>query len=76
MMPMNRHSMLGLAVVGVMALLIAGTVVPNAEARTRYTGGFFLFNNPSEFWEKLTKEYEEYKDGFSLSTVLIQRLMR
>jgi len=65
-MPMNRHSMLGLAVVGVMALLIAGTVVPNAEARTRYTGGFFLFNNPSEFWEKLTKEYEEYKDGFSL----------
>jgi hypothetical protein len=57
--------MLGVAVVGVMALLIAGTVVPNAEARSYYAGGFFLFSNPNEFWEKLTKEYEEYKDGFS-----------
>jgi hypothetical protein len=63
-MPMNRHSMLGVAVVGVMALLIAGTVVPNAEAAT-YTGGFFLYSDPDEFWDKLTNEYEEYSGGFS-----------
>jgi hypothetical protein len=61
MMPMNRHSMLGVAVVGVMALLIAGIVVPNAEA-ARYAGGFFLYNNPNEFWDKLTQDYKEYKE--------------
>jgi len=65
MMPMNRHSMLGLAVVGVMALLIAGTVVPNAEA-AYYAGGYFLYNNPNEFWDKLTKEYGRYRGGFFL----------
>jgi len=62
MMPMNRHSMLGVAVVGVMALLIAGTVVPNAEA----LGGYFLYSDPNDFWGKLTNEYEEYWGGFSL----------
>jgi len=66
MMPMNRHSMLGLAVVGVMALLIAGTVVPNAEARSYYAGGYFLFSNPNEFWDKLTSYYGRYTGGFFL----------
>ena len=65
MTPMNRHSMLGVAVVGVMALLIAGTVVPNAEASSYYAGGYFLYSDPNDFWEKLTNEYEEYSGGFS-----------
>jgi hypothetical protein len=65
MTPMNRHSMLGVAVVGVMALLIAGTVVPNAEASSYYAGGYFLYSDHNDFWEKLTNEYEEYSGGFS-----------
>ena len=65
MTPMNRHSMLGVAVVGVMALLIAVTVVPNAEASSYYAGGYFLYSDPNDFWEKLTNEYEEYSGGFS-----------
>jgi len=56
--------MLGLAVVGVMALLIAGTVVPNAEAAQPVTAQF-AYKNSDEFWDKLTKEYENYKDGLS-----------
>jgi hypothetical protein len=61
---MNRYGMLGV-VVSVVALLVAGTVIPNAYAQeqdstvARYTGGFFLYKNYEDFFHQLEAKVPE-----------------
>lgn len=63
-MYMNRYGMLGV-VVSVVALLVAGTVIPNAYAQeqdstvARYTGGFFLYKNYEDFFHQLEAKVPE-----------------
>ncbi len=60
---MNRYGMLGAAV---FALLVAGTVIPNAYAVIAPIDSEFAYESPDEFWEKLKDTLPEVlkKAGF------------
>ncbi len=75
-MPMNRYSVIG--VTTVFALLVAGTVIPNAYAVIAPIDSEFAYESPDEFWEKLESTLPEVLEeaGFEEEIMLIMNAIR